>query len=80
MKGSNRHRSGVPPGLSTDTILPNVWEFVKRKDNMPSYEKNKSSGLWSARFREIDANGIAHQKRLSGFKTKKRHSTATRII
>ena len=39
---------------------------------MPSYEKNKSSGLWSARFREVDAaTGIARQKRLSGFKTKK---------
>lgn len=39
---------------------------------MPSYEKNKASGLWSARFREIDTStGIAHQKRLSGFKTKK---------
>ena len=39
---------------------------------MPSYEKNKSSGLWSARFREIDpATGLTHQKRLSGFKTKK---------
>ncbi len=38
---------------------------------MPSYEKNKSSGLWSARFREPDENGIQRQKRLSGFKTKK---------
>lgn len=38
---------------------------------MPSYEKNKSSGLWSCRFREIDANGISHQKRLSGFPTKR---------
>ncbi len=38
---------------------------------MPSYEKNKSSGLWSCRFRETDAEGIAHQKRLSGYKTKK---------
>ena len=38
---------------------------------MPSYEKNKSSGLWSCRFREIDENGISHQKRLSGFSTKR---------
>lgn len=38
---------------------------------MPSYEKNKSSGLWSCRFREADEYGVPHQKRLSGFKTKK---------
>lgn len=38
---------------------------------MPSYEQNKSSKLWSVRFREIDADGITHQKRLSGFATKK---------
>ena len=38
---------------------------------MPSYEKNKSSGLWSCRFREPDENGIIHQKRLSGFATKR---------
>lgn len=38
---------------------------------MPSYEKNKSSGLWSCRFREVDEKGISHNKRLSGFKTKK---------
>lgn len=38
---------------------------------MPSYEKSKSSGLWSCRFREADENGVPHQKRLSGFKTKK---------
>lgn len=39
---------------------------------MPSYEKNKSSGLWSVRFRETSAaDGTTHQKRLSGFKTKK---------
>ncbi|MBQ1263495.1 MAG: site-specific integrase [Oscillospiraceae bacterium] len=38
---------------------------------MPSYEKNKSSGLWSCRFREINEVGETHQKRLSGFKTKK---------
>lgn len=37
---------------------------------MPSYEKNKSSGLWSVRFRET-TNYVTHQKRLSGFKTKK---------
>ena len=38
---------------------------------MPSYEKNKSSGLWSCRFREKDENGVSHQKRLSGFSTKR---------
>ncbi|MBR3806710.1 MAG: site-specific integrase [Clostridia bacterium] len=39
---------------------------------MPSYEKSKSSGLWSVRFREIsDIDGLTHNKRLSGFKTKK---------
>lgn len=38
---------------------------------MPSYEQNKSSKLWSVRFRETDENGSVHQKRLSGFKTKK---------
>ena len=38
---------------------------------MPSYEKNKSSGLWSCRFREPDENGVIHQKRLSGFATKR---------
>ena len=38
---------------------------------MPSYERNKSSGLWSCRFRETDELGVPHQKRLSGFKTKK---------
>lgn len=37
---------------------------------MPSYEKSKSSGLWSVRFRET-INYETHQKRLSGFKTKK---------
>lgn len=38
---------------------------------MPSYEKNKASGLWSCRFREKDENGISHNKRLSGFATKR---------
>ena len=39
---------------------------------MPSYEKNKSSGLWSVRFREISPqDGKTANKRLSGFKTKK---------
>ncbi|MBR2354356.1 MAG: site-specific integrase [Clostridia bacterium] len=38
---------------------------------MPSYEKNKVSGLWSCRFREYLPDGTAKQKRLSGFKTKK---------
>ena len=37
---------------------------------MPSFEKNTASGLWSVRFREILPDGV-HQKRLSGFKTKK---------
>jgi integrase len=39
---------------------------------MPSYEKNKSSGLWSVRFREVSSqDGKTKNKRLSGFKTKK---------
>ena len=38
---------------------------------MPSYEKSKASGLWSCRFREVNSLGETHQKRLSGFKTKK---------
>ena len=39
---------------------------------MPSYEKSKSSGLWSCRFRETSLeDGTIKQKRLSGFKTKK---------
>ena len=38
---------------------------------MPSYEKNTSSGLWSCRFREPDELGVPHQRRLSGYKTKK---------
>lgn len=39
---------------------------------MPSFEKNKSSGLWSCRFREQDpVTGEQHNKRLSGYKTKK---------
>lgn len=38
---------------------------------MPSYEQNKSSKLWSVRFREINELGEPRQKRLSGFKTKK---------
>ncbi|MBQ9761202.1 MAG: site-specific integrase [Clostridia bacterium] len=38
---------------------------------MPSYEKNKASGLWSCRFREVDEDGKQRHKRLSGYKTKK---------
>lgn len=38
---------------------------------MPSYEKSKASGLWSCRFQEVGNDGLTHQKRLSGFKTKK---------
>ena len=39
---------------------------------MPSYEKNKSSGLWSVRFREVQpGTGKTANKRLSGFKTKR---------
>ena len=38
---------------------------------MPSYEQNKSSKLWSVRFREIDEDGTTRQRRLSGFTTKK---------
>ena len=37
---------------------------------MPSYEKNKSSNLWSVRFRETTLTGTMN-KRLSGYKTKK---------
>ena len=38
---------------------------------MPSYEKSKSSGLWSCRFRETSPDGVTVNKRLSGYKTKK---------
>lgn len=38
---------------------------------MPSYEQSKTSKKWSVRFREPDEYGIPHQKRLSGFRTKK---------
>ena len=39
---------------------------------MPSYEKSPKSGLWSVRFRITQENdGLSHQKRLSGFKTKR---------
>lgn len=39
---------------------------------MPSYEKSKSSGLWSVRFREASpVDGVLKNKRLSGYKTKK---------
>ena len=38
---------------------------------MPSYEKSKSSGLWSCRFREMGTDKRIHQKRLSGYKTKR---------
>ena len=39
---------------------------------MPSYEKSKTSGLWSVRFREVSPqDGKTTNKRLSGFKTKK---------
>lgn len=38
---------------------------------MPSYEKSKSSGLWSCRFREMGADKIIHNMRLSGYKTKR---------
>lgn len=38
---------------------------------MPSYEQNKSSKLWSVRFRETAPDGTVKQKRLSGFSTKK---------
>lgn len=39
---------------------------------MPSFEKSPLSGLWSVRFREKDPDsGRLHQKRLSGYKTKK---------
>lgn len=38
---------------------------------MPSYEQSQASKLWSVRFREIDNTGESHQKRLSGYRTKK---------
>jgi integrase len=39
---------------------------------MASFEKNKSSGLWTCRFRETDENGNVKNRRLSGkYKTKK---------
>ena len=38
---------------------------------MPSYEQSKSSKLWSVRFREIGEDGKEHNRRLSGFKTKR---------
>lgn len=38
---------------------------------MPSYEKNTASGLWSVRFRETKEDGKRHQKRLSGYKTRR---------
>lgn len=37
---------------------------------MPSYEKSKSSGLWSCRFRALGNDNLIHQYRLSGFQTK----------
>lgn len=37
---------------------------------MPSFEKNKSSGLWSVRFRDT-VGGKTKNMRLSGYKTKK---------
>ena len=39
---------------------------------MPSYEKNDASGLWSCRFREMGVDNEIHQKRLSGYKTKRK--------
>lgn len=38
---------------------------------MPSYEQSKSSKLWSVRFREVGEDGKEHNRRLSGFKTKR---------
>lgn len=38
---------------------------------MPSYEQNKSSKLWSVRFRETAPDGSTKQKRLSGYATKR---------
>ena len=38
---------------------------------MPSYEQNPSSKFWFVRFRETGENQKRHQKRLSGFKTKR---------
>ncbi len=42
---------------------------------MASYEQNKNSKLWSVRFRET-TEGQEHQRRLSGFKTKKEAQAA----
>ena len=39
---------------------------MKGGATVPSFEKNKSSGLWSCRFREADENGINHNKRPAG--------------
>lgn len=44
---------------------------------MASYEQNKNNKLWSVRFREIDLkDGTEHNKRLSGFKTKREAQAA----
>ena len=44
---------------------------------MASFEQNKNNKLWSVRFREIDLkDGTEHNKRLSGFKTKKEAQAA----
>ena len=37
---------------------------------MASYEQNAKSKLWSVRFRET-RDGVEHNMRLSGFKTKR---------
>ncbi len=38
---------------------------------MPSFEKNKKTGMWSVRFREVVDDCYEKNKRISGFKTKK---------
>jgi len=42
---------------------------------MASFEQNKSSQLWSVRFRVVE-DGITKNKRLSGFKTKREANAA----
>ena len=48
-----------------------IFSAVERRTFVPSYEKNKSSGLWSVRFRENTPGEGTRNKRLSGFKTKR---------
>ena len=72
-KGSIPHRLILLRAFAVP-IITHRSAFVNKQRGvffMPSYEKSKASGLWSARFRETDELGNTKQKRLSGFKTKK---------